>query len=182
MKCPICFINLKRESFHGVFVYHCEKCKGIWFDKDELKKAKDNTDNNLRWLNFDLFEEKVGKYHTSASERKCPVDATKMLQQKYAKSNVIVDTCPSCQGVWLDNNEFGKIIKYLHNKIYSESSKEYSSVLLKQLMEVATGKEDKISEINDLLAVSRILETRLAVEHPWSIKLYQFLYQNLPFK
>lgn len=182
MKCPNCSNILKRKNFHGALIDICEKCNGVWFDRDELRKAKDNTDDSLRWLDFDLFEEKVGKYHTSSSEKDCPVDSIKILQQKYDKSNVLVETCPKCQGVWLDKNEFEKIIRYLHKEIYSETAKEYSVDLLKQLLEIGTGNESKLSEVKDFLAVLRLFEERLAVEHPWSIQLYQFFYRNLPFK
>lgn len=181
MHCPNCQHLLKKESFHGVQIDYCTSCKGLWFDRGELRKAKDNTDENLRWLDFYLFEEKEGKYIDSSSKRKCPIDATLMVSQKYAESGILINKCLQCQGVWLDYHEFEKIVEYLHKKIYSETAAEYSIDAAKQLLEIGKGHENKKSEIKDFLAVLKLLETRFVVEHPIIIQINKFIHNFLPF-
>jgi hypothetical protein len=39
----------------------------------------------------------------------CPVDGTVLVMT--ARSNVEIDYCPSCRGVWLDRGELDKIIE-----------------------------------------------------------------------
>ena len=36
MKCPVCNIELKRFEIEHIELDLCEKCEGVWFDKDEL--------------------------------------------------------------------------------------------------------------------------------------------------
>jgi len=182
MVCPRCKKELKKEEFHGVSIDRCASCNGVWFDRGELKKAKDNTDENLRWLNVDLFEEKEGKYRRTEGDKKCPVDVDMMEAHEYVGSNVSVDICPTCKGVWLDAREFEKIINFLHKKIYSESAKEYSVDAVKQLLEIGTGGEDIASEVKDFFIVTKLLESRFVVEHPFIIELNKFLYTYLPLK
>jgi hypothetical protein len=40
--------------------------------------------------------------------RNCPLDGTSMVSHR--RSDIIVDQCPSCQGVWLGSDEVGLII------------------------------------------------------------------------
>ena len=182
MNCPKCRGQLIVELFHGVSVNICSQCHGIWFDKGELKRAKDNTDDNLRWLDFDLFEEKEGKYIKKERVKICPRDTTKMDTCHYSESEVVIDMCPVCHGIWLDYHEFEKIMKFLHNKIYSGSSKEYSKDAIDELMKIAVDHDEKISEIKDFLAVLRLFESRFVIENPNIIELNKFLYTYLPLK
>lgn len=40
--------------------------------------------------------------------RACPVDGAAMVSER--RSNVVVDQCPSCRGVWLDACELDRIV------------------------------------------------------------------------
>jgi Na+-translocating ferredoxin:NAD+ oxidoreductase RNF subunit RnfB len=44
-----------------------------------------------------------------AATRKCPVDGTVLEAREF--HGVIVDTCPSCAGVWLDAGELDALMK-----------------------------------------------------------------------
>ena len=42
MKCPNCKKELSEKIKIGdVKIDHCDKCGGLWFEKDELRLAKD---------------------------------------------------------------------------------------------------------------------------------------------
>lgn len=165
--CPSCGSNLKQRHYKGISIDECEKCRGMWFGKDELKRAKDATDDDLRWLDFDLFEQKGGKFLTTKSEKKCPSCSSQMQSLQYMDSKVTIDVCPSCHGVWLDHNEFKKIVQYLENVVVSKSASEYAGDMAKQLQEVFTGQESKTSEMKDFLAVVRLFDQRLLAENHW---------------
>jgi len=49
---------------------------------------------------------------SKAAERACPVDGKTLEQSSMA--GVIVDRCPSCQGIWLDSGELEEILKQAH--------------------------------------------------------------------
>ncbi len=165
LSCPGCKNPLKQSNNKGVRVDECENCKGIWFDEGELKAARDNTDKYLRWLDFVIFEEKPGKYSTSESNRQCIRCEEKLRTLTFMHSKVVIDACPKCKGIWLDNQEFQKIIKYLEKLIDTRTASQYAKDVLKELLEIGTGEKDKISEIKDFLAVLKLFEIRLAAEH-----------------
>jgi len=51
VECPNDNEQLERCLFHSVEVDYCPKCLGIWFDKDELRQAKDDKDKQLNgWM------------------------------------------------------------------------------------------------------------------------------------
>lgn len=153
LKCPKCEHNLKEITYKGVRINECENCKGKWFDRDELRKAKDRTDDDLRWLDFDLFDDNADKYHASPSQRKCPKDSTTMISLQYMDSKVVIDKCNTCEGVWLDSDEFEKIIKYLEHIVILQPASQYAKDTLKEFSEILTGPENRISEIKDFFAV-----------------------------
>ena len=157
MKCPKCNGNFNQSDLKGVKIDECEKCNGKWFDRDELRKAKDRTDDDLRWLDFDLFDDNDQKYEAKSSERKCPKDSSNMTSLTYRDSKVVIEKCDSCKGVWLDNNEFEKIIKYLEHIVIATPASEYEKETLKEFSEIFTGPENTISEIKDFMSISNFL-------------------------
>ena len=41
MNCPVCSVALERKLVQQVEIDECPECKGVWFEDDELRKAKD---------------------------------------------------------------------------------------------------------------------------------------------
>lgn len=182
MKCPDCKSKLQQVNCKGIIIDECIKCKGKWFDRDELRKAKDRTDDDLRWLDFDPFGEDAEQLSVAAEGKVCPKCSKKMLSLKYIDSKVIIDKCICCKGIWLDPGEFAKIIRYLENKVCAKTEAEYLKDTFKQFTEVFTGPEGLISEVKDFLAVLYLLELRIAVEHPHLAKASLRIYQSTPFQ
>lgn len=182
MKCTHCQSTLSKSTYKGVHVYECDNCHGMWFAKDDLRQAKDNTSDDLRWLDFDLFSETEGKFHTLEGKRLCPVCSEPMLARQYADSKVVIDVCNNKHGVWLDQREFQKIITYLDSLLNKKTSSSYASDVAKEFEEIATGSESTISELKDFLAVSRLYEMRLIAEHPWVESVLATYYAVTPFK
>ena len=182
LMCPKDQHNLKSASLKGVRIDECPKCGGKWFDRDELRIAKDRTDDDLRWLDFDLFDDNANKYKMHRSLKKCPKDLGKMTFLEYMDSKAMIEKCDVCKGVWLDKDEFEKIIKYLENKVVSTPASEYRKAVLKEAEEIFTGPESKISEIKDFFAVLKFFEIRLIVEHPWTVDFYTNFYTYWPLK
>ncbi|MDO8609143.1 MAG: zf-TFIIB domain-containing protein [bacterium] len=166
MQCPNGDGELKPAHFKGVALFECHTCKGLWFTQEEMNKAKNNRDDNLRWLNFDLFEEKGKKYVNSQGSKNCPKNNVAMSSLVYQESGVRIDKCDKCHSIWLDDGEFQKIIEYLEKIVITENASVYAKDTLKKLLDVRSNHEDKISEIKDFLTVSKLLEERVLAEHP----------------
>jgi len=178
-KCPRCKVDLKQKEYKKVMVDECPKCGGIWFDRDELRKAKDNTSDNLRWLDYEPF---TSNNSTANTNLVCPACKHLLNETTYDKSKVKINPCLNCKGTWLDKNEIDKILNYLQDLIVTKTSKEYAKATIEELKEIITGPESKLSEFKDLVAVANLLELRYAVEHPWITNLYSAIYQLWPIK
>lgn len=182
MKCPDCQNELKAVDCKGITIHECPHCKGKWFERDELKRAENSTDDTLRWLDFDPFGKDAEKLSMASDGRICPKCSQKMQSLKYMDSQVVIDKCPACKGVWLNTGELEKIVRYLENKVNSESAKSYVKDTFKQFIKIFTGHDGVISEVKDFLAVLYLLELRISVEHPSLAKSSQAIYNDLPFR
>lgn len=166
MICPNCKKEtLEKIKFHKVQIDRCTQCHGIWFDKGELRKSKDEKDQYLKWLDVDLWRE--GKnFQISSSEKICPSCEKTLYEVRYGESNIKVDICNSCKGVWLDKGEFEKIIAYLKNVVGTETLTKYLKHTFEEAKEIFTGQEKLSSEIEDFLLVIKLLEYRLLSQYP----------------
>jgi hypothetical protein len=175
MDCPNKHGELEKVLFHDVEVDYCPECLGMWFDKDELRLAKDDKDKNLNWLDVDLWRDKL-KFKISPSLRQCPVCRAGLVEVAYDKSKTKVDFCKMCEGIWLDRGEFKQIINYLKNKSDYEILHHYAKNLVLELWEVFTGPEKFRSELEDFLTLLKLLNYKFITQHPH----ISGLVENLP--
>jgi len=179
-RCPICQADLETKKYKGVSVDECAENHGMFFDRGELQLAAASKDPDLRWLDFELFKFKDVK--GSESDRKCPKCHTNMHDVRFEDSGVIVSTCPSCHGIWLDNKEFEKVVRSLESFVEGLSSQELTDAAGEELAEILTGPKGVSGEMKDFFAVSNLLETRYASEHPTLGKLIEVYYKYTPFR
>lgn len=165
MKCPCCNTDLKRKMIKDVEVDECNKCKGIWFEDDELRKAKDFTDSDLNWMDFEIWKHK-DKSQARARNLACPQCNQTLVAVDYADTGVEIDYCPECKGTWLDKGEFKKVIDALTNELLTKSFSEYIKASLEEAKEIITGSESFVSEWKDFTTVFRMMQYRLFVENP----------------
>lgn len=170
MNCPICKTELKKAVFYGVEVDYCPQCLGVWFEQDELAQAKDEKDKNLNWLDIDLWQEKT-KFKISQIQKICPVCSIPLYSVKYGDSQIEVDLCNLCQGIWLDRGEFKRVIDYLKEKGKTEVLENYFKNLIAEGVEVFTGPESFRSEVSDFLTILKLLNYKFATQHPTITKI-----------
>ncbi|MBU1102361.1 zf-TFIIB domain-containing protein [Patescibacteria group bacterium] len=174
--CPNCKSDsLRQIAFHKTKVARCDQCQGLWFNRDELSKTVAEEDKFLEWLDIDLWKNKEG-FKVVFSGKICPVCDKNLYQVNYNKSDIQVDVCNSCHGVWLDRGEFKKIINYLEQKVDTESLSEYFKDSIKQAQDLFTGPKELSSEIKDFFIVNKLLEYKFLSQHP----IFTSLIANLP--
>jgi len=175
MNCPNDNEQLEKVLFHNVEVDYCPKCLGIWFDKDELRLAKDNKDEQLNWVDVDLWRDKL-KFHIAHGDKHCPDDRTGLVEVKYDESKTKVDFCKMCGGIWLDRGEFKQIINYLKNKSDYEILNHYTENLIVQLWEVFSGPESFRSELSDFLTLLKLFNYKFLTQYHY----IDDIIENLP--
>ena len=166
MECPNKHDTLEQALFHDVEVDYCPDCLGIFFDCDELEWAKNSKDEQLNWIDFDLWRDKV-KFKISSIDKRCPVCRIPFVEVCYDNSNVKIDFCKMCQGVWLDRGEFKQIMIYLKTKADYEVLHHYTKNLAQELWEVFTGPATFREELLDFLMLLKLLKYKFAAQHPF---------------
>ena len=172
MDCPNRHNQLEKAMFHNVEVDYCPECLGIWFEKDELMWAKNDKDQQLNWLDFDIWRDK-GKFKISSSDRRCPACRIPFMEVSYDNSNVKIDFCKMCQGIWLDRGEFKQIMIYLKRKADYEILHSYTKNLALELWEVFTGPEKFREELEDFLMLLKLFNYKFVVQHPFLNKMIE---------
>jgi Zn-finger nucleic acid-binding protein len=165
MNCPNGHNNLEKALFHNVEVDYCPECLGVWFDKDELRYAIDDKDQQLNWLDFDLWRDK-GKFKIAHIDKLCPVCRIPFVEVHYDNSKVKVDFCKHCQGVWLDRGEFKQIIVYLIRKYDYEILHHYTKNLAQQFWEVFAGPKKFREELDEFFMLLKLLNYKFVVQYP----------------
>jgi len=89
----------------------CDKCGGIWFDESELYRARQGEAEKIELMDAGILRNPT---IIESSTLLCPRDEA-VLQQftdKYFPQDIILERCPSCQGIWLNRGIFTKYQKY----------------------------------------------------------------------
>ncbi|MEP0767257.1 MAG: zf-TFIIB domain-containing protein [Fimbriimonadia bacterium] len=115
MTCPKCHDRLEAVDIRGVRVDACPKCAGIWFDAGELKQLQ--ASGPSAWVDLEARiaprseEAAVWPGHTM---KVCPQCSLPMLAYRFLyDSNITLDECNGCGGVWVDDNELAAMAEFL---------------------------------------------------------------------
>ena len=181
MECPLDGTTLEKHTIHSIQIEECVQCKGLWFEGGELRKAKDASDLDLNWLDFDLWSDQESLM-ADWSSRKCPQCGKNMATISYAATGVKVDYCVDGHGTWVDKGEFQAIIEALGKEIASKSVSDYITASLEEAKEIFVGDEGFVSEWKDFLTIVRLLQYRVLVENPKVAELLIALQTTSPFK
>ncbi len=114
MNCPVCKGALRPIDYEGVCIHTCDACGGEFLGSSEMRHVVGTREERFP---ADLRQELDTQTPTPglASDEPdrqlcCPSCATEMTLINYCNdTGVHVDRCPSCEGVWLDQEELERI-------------------------------------------------------------------------
>ena len=118
MKCPVCDIAMKSKAYVGQTVDVCGACAGIWCDDGELsavvkaligagKIPNETASNTVR------AREAEDHDHQSKACPRC-AKITESFNFAY-DSNVFLNRCTDCRGIWLDGGELRRVAQFIKN-------------------------------------------------------------------
>jgi membrane associated rhomboid family serine protease/Zn-finger nucleic acid-binding protein len=116
MKCPGCDSALEQKTYHEIVVDACPACRGIWFDRSELVEfihlfLEDHQD--LSNSTIQLSKTITSTELLDEPSRCCPRCGAPLKKINYAyDSNIIVDKCTACDGMWVDRAEVKQLAVY----------------------------------------------------------------------
>jgi len=105
--CSKCHSSMQERQVLGYEIDFCKNCHSVYLDKNELSLTKKGSFNNFKGeINFQKKE--VSKKFN------CPSCQNKMEEFIFAfDSNIWIDRCPSCSGIFLEHGELTAIDKFL---------------------------------------------------------------------
>ena len=112
-------VRISSHYGRSLVLGQCAKCGGIWFDHLELYEAKQGEAQKIEVIDLD----KLAQLKKLNQALHCPKDKTslKTLDTKNILKDLDVETCPKCNGVWVDRGEFQSFQKAREKK--KETSK-----------------------------------------------------------
>ena len=98
--CPKCRDKLSEHPLKesGIKVDACPSCHGLWFDRWELEGHLGGPDIRPSG-------------DATATSRNCPKCRYAMTSFKHGGSDVVIDMCEDCKGIWLDAGELKHLEK-----------------------------------------------------------------------
>jgi len=171
--CPACGAKLDLYAILSIEFEGCPKCRGLWLDRDELRKLKDKVGiGELHWLNSEV--EHIEQTVAIASKRSCPKkDSGNLFSVLFGKSSVVLDWCPKCHGIWLDRGEYDKVIDYLREEAGNANIKDVEKEIAEDVKQLwKGGPSGRVAEIGEISAAVTALLNFAIFEHP---KLFKFL-------
>ena len=108
LKCPRCYELLGAvRTEEGVSVDFCRDCGGIWLDKGELDQL----------LSMVGADPQPSSESTPIYGLRCPSCRSDLAEVEHPPgSGILLDTCGSCGGVWLDRGEIAKLQQRAHTR------------------------------------------------------------------
>jgi Zn-finger nucleic acid-binding protein len=143
----------------------------MWLEKEELRKLKNKIGlGQLHWLNGEVDD--IEKTRAVPGKRVCPKkDGGHLVSVVFGKSSVVLDWCPKCHGIWLDRDEFNKVIEYLTTELGNASVKDVEKEIAEDFKKlVHGGPEGRVAEISDIAAAVTALVNFSIFEHPTLFK------------
>lgn len=121
MLCPRDGTTLVSEKYEAeVVVDRCPSCHGLWLDKGELEAVQETLEHDYseQLAHIDT----VARAYEMARQKAQPVPACpKCLKALHAEeyahsSQILVDRCGNCGGIWLDFGEVQALEKFFEQE------------------------------------------------------------------
>ena len=107
-QCPVCHLALGKKEVEGETIPSCAKCGGLWLDKGKLNALLHPDGWDLEYCSTEHPEK------DPAEDVPCPACGTNLKRGKFIEySDITIDYCPDCGGIWLDRGELDDINKEL---------------------------------------------------------------------
>ncbi len=177
IKCPVCNKDLRTITYENQRVDVCQTCGGIWFDKEELLNVVDGLlSKNL--IESESVKEAYEKRAVASKDleqpkRYCPRCKAELEVFNYSyDSNVFLDKCPNCKGVWADRKELRAVGKYLKG---NPEVDKFAEVLAAELKEPSRliGKISKVAAV--IVSLFYLVITSVVMGLEGFLKIFMFL-------
>jgi Zn-finger nucleic acid-binding protein len=105
--CPVCETPLANASIAGHELRYCTRCHGMLFDMEKFLSLLEVLREHRYWSR----SSQSPRDFDGGKALQCPLCGHEMDQHPYGGGgNVEVDSCESCDVLWLDHGELSRIV------------------------------------------------------------------------
>ncbi len=124
MICPVCKMDMIDVEHDKIELDYCVKCKGVWFDSNELELLFErlNIDNSSLSVSelLNRIDDKIVE-----DKRKCPICKKTMGKIVLGDSSqTVIDICLNGDGLWFDGGEVIQLIENTSHNNQPEAGAE----------------------------------------------------------
>ena len=116
MRCPACNSALTHYTYNELELDLCSNCRGMWFDAGELKayvRERLQDSPSIPDDKITLDRQVITDVYLAQPLKSCPRCRKIMAPFNYGyDSNIILDRCESCHGVWCDAGEVDQLASF----------------------------------------------------------------------
>ena len=124
MLCPVCKTDMIDLEHDKIELDYCVKCKGVWFDSNELELLFEKMNLKNCSLSISDLINKIDE-EIPENKHKCPLCKKTMGKIKIGDSSqTVIDICINGDGLWFDGGELIQLIKHASQDIQQESNAE----------------------------------------------------------
>jgi len=118
LRCPRCDTNLARVGVGKLSLHSCDRCGGLWVDKDSFQSICTREEEQEAVLGFLPEPESAPVAQERRPKRvyiPCPECGKLMNQKNFSGySGVVLDWCRD-HGSWFDRHELHRIVTFIRN-------------------------------------------------------------------
>ena len=170
MNCPSCAKQLNKKKLENFEIAMCDTCKGMWLDTFTFQEIATHESPFSELLKIDIWEE-VTKHKVKPGPGKCPKCEKRLYISEYVDSQIHIDLCPICQGLWFDRGELEKVMAYIEKEIDNETVGHLFNELGEEVKDFLTGQKSLESEVKHVGLIIKLLEYRVFSKFPLLQKL-----------
>ncbi len=132
-------------------------------------------------MDFEIWKHS-DRFKVTMKPLSCPRCEIEMAAVEYDTTEIEIDYCIRCQGVWLDAGELEKIVESLEEELVNKDLPEYIAASLREAKQVLAGPETLLSEWKDFRTVLRMLEYRVLAKNPTVARALAAIQIGDPFR
>jgi Zn-finger nucleic acid-binding protein len=111
MICPVCKTGMIGIEHNRIELDYCVKCRGVWFDEDELELLFESLNIKNQCLSLTELLKNIDNTCTERRYR-CPICRPNMTKVKIGDNpHILIDVCANGDGIWFDGGEAVQLIK-----------------------------------------------------------------------
>lgn len=115
VKCPIDETALVPQTYEAdIKVEACSCCGGMWLEQRDLESIQEVREHDYIEEFFKMEDLGCRAYELALQKQgrvlQCPRCRRELETREYARcSQVMIDVCPQCHGIWLDKGELESV-------------------------------------------------------------------------